>query len=43
MYLHHLKGLDKFHLDHKKISGLLSILYKNLSTVLPENFVKNTL
>ena len=30
MYLHHLKGLDKFYLDHKKISGLLSISYKNL-------------
>jgi len=25
-----LKGLDKFYLDHKKISGFLSISYKNL-------------
>jgi len=28
--IHHLKGLDKVYLDHKKFSGLLSISYKNL-------------
>jgi len=29
--IHHLKGLDKFYLDHKKISGLLSISHKILA------------
>jgi len=28
--MHHLKGLDNFYLDHKKMSGLLSISYNNL-------------